>query len=115
MSRDYQEIVQKILNKKFSKKIYSGYDAEDVDAFFDEVINYIEDIDNEMKLVDKNKNELVNKIDELYNLIDQKDQLIKTLQYEIDEYKRDGYSNQRFDSELQNLKKQIDELNKNKK
>ncbi|MCQ2747707.1 MAG: DivIVA domain-containing protein [Mycoplasmoidaceae bacterium] len=36
---------EKILNKKFKKAVFSGYDANDVDSFFDTVITYLENND----------------------------------------------------------------------
>jgi DivIVA domain-containing protein len=36
--------IKEILDKKFNKKIRSGYDPEDVDLFFDEVIKFLQEI-----------------------------------------------------------------------
>ena len=38
------KIVKEILEKKFKKSIFSGYDPFDVDHFFDQVIIYINDM-----------------------------------------------------------------------
>ncbi len=45
-----QEMNEKILNKKFKKTIFSGYETEDVDSFFDLVIEYLKQ--NDKKIVD---------------------------------------------------------------
>ena len=37
------KIVKEILEKKFKKSIFSGYDPFDVDNFFDRIIIYIND------------------------------------------------------------------------
>jgi DivIVA domain-containing protein len=38
------KIVKEILEKKFKKSIFSGYDPFDVDNFFDRMIIYINDL-----------------------------------------------------------------------
>ncbi len=49
-----KEMNEKILNKKFKKTIFSGYETEDVDSFFDEVIEYLKKNDSQIEDLEKN-------------------------------------------------------------
>ena len=44
MNYDFDKEINKILDKVFKKAISTGYDADEVDAFFDEVIDYIKQV-----------------------------------------------------------------------
>lgn len=48
-----QEMNEKILNKKFKKTIFSGYETEDVDSFFDLVIEYLKQNDLKVDSLEK--------------------------------------------------------------
>lgn len=87
------EIVDKILNKKFKKSVFSGYDSTDVDSFFDFVIEHIQ---SNIKLIKSN----ATTISDLEKQVKQL-QLEKTtlqndnnrLNKEVEEYQEEGYGN----------------------
>lgn len=88
-----KEMTEKILNKRFKKAVFSGYDTADVDAFFDFVIEYLKNND---KMVELNKGEaekakaLVKNLQaEIASLQKDKAKLTK----EIEEYQAEGYGN----------------------
>lgn len=54
------EIIKEVLEKKFKKSLFSGYDPLDVDLFFDKVTTYINDL-NEINKNIEDKYDLLNK------------------------------------------------------
>lgn len=92
MDYNFDEKVNKILNKKFASKIHSGYDPEDVDLFFDEVINYIRQVYKLQKniadvLLAKDK-----QIKELEKIVKEQETTLNKQKQELDEYHKEGYS-----------------------
>lgn len=86
-----KEITEKILNKKFKKAVFSGYDAIDVDTFYDSVIEYLKNND---KMVELYKDEATNLKVELQKLKVANNNLEKQnakLQKEVQELKEEGY------------------------
>ena len=49
MNFNFDQKLEEILNKKFKSKIHSGYDPEDVDLFFDDIISYISKVLKKIK------------------------------------------------------------------
>lgn len=99
--------IEKILNKKFNRCIHSGYDPEDVDSFFDEVITFLQEVNviaDELSLTNQN---LVNEIKQLKEQLSQKDQTIQTLTQEIITLKEEGYNNQRINSQVRKLEEAV--------
>lgn len=88
-----QEMNEKILNKKFKKTIFSGYETEDVDSFFDEVIEYLKQ--NDKIITDLNKT-LVSLKEENEQLKNQNVKLVQqtaTYKKMADELQKEGYGN----------------------
>lgn len=88
-----QEMNEKILNKKFKKTIFSGYETEDVDSFFDLVIEYLKQNDKTIEDLQKTLVQLKADNQQL------KEQNLKLVQdankYKIlaSELQKDGYDN----------------------
>ena len=114
MNYNFDKKIFEILNKKFKSRIHSGYDPEDVDIFFDEVIEYIKNVDEYRKTLDDSINNHKHKIDQLNLQINEKDKMINTLQTKIDEMNKEGYSNKYMMNRLDKLETQIQKNNQNK-
>ncbi|MCQ3914359.1 MAG: DivIVA domain-containing protein [Mycoplasmoidaceae bacterium] len=88
-----KEMTEKILNKKFKKAVFSGYDTTDVDSYFDEVIEYLKNNDKMVELYKDDNDKLKNQLKDLMtvnaNLEKEKKKLIR----EIKEYEEEGYGN----------------------
>jgi DivIVA domain-containing protein len=110
MSNTLKQKIQEILNKKFEKKIHSGYDPEDVDLFFDSIISYLNDVNNVVNDLDKSNKDYQEKIKKLNEQIEQKSQTIQLLTEENRILKAEGYGNQKQASELRSLHEQLKEL-----
>lgn len=112
MTNRLDQMKLEILNKKFNKRIHSGYDPDDVDNFFDGVIRYLTELNEQanklMIQAEKNANE--NK--KLNLTIAEKNKEIQMLQRTIDEYHREGYSNQRIQHNQSVLNNRLDEISK---
>ncbi|MBQ0045377.1 MAG: DivIVA domain-containing protein [Mycoplasma sp.] len=87
------EITEKILNKKFKKAVFSGYDTADVDAFFDFVIDYLKNNDKMVELykgdAEKSRALAKNLQAKVISLEKDKAKLTK----EVEEYQAEGYGN----------------------
>ena len=92
MNYNFDKKMDEILNKKFKSKIHSGYDPEDVDKFFDEIINYIRAVNDYRLSIDNTIDNYERKIEHLSNQIKEKDKMINTLQTKVDELNKEGYS-----------------------
>lgn len=86
-----KEMTEKILNKKFKKSVFSGYDTADVDSYFDSVIEYLKNNDKMVELYKDEANKLKGQLKDLLAknnaLIKENDKLAKQVQ----EYKEEGY------------------------
>ena len=88
-----KEMTEKILNKKFKKAVFSGYDSSDVDAFYDQVIEYLKNND---KVLESYKEDTLKYKDQVEKLTSLNDALTKErekLQNTIKEYQEEGYGN----------------------
>lgn len=110
MTNKLDQMMHEILNKKFNKKIHSGYDPEDVDAFFDYVNNYLREINTQANNLLASLQNAQKERDALNIAVNEKNKTIERLQNEIDELKAEGYNNQRLSSELSELKKKIGKI-----
>lgn len=93
MNYDFDAKAEMILNKKFNSKIHAGYDPVDVDTFFDEVIEYIKQVQNFYLETKKSKSVYEQQINELNKTNKLLTETNNKLQSEIDELKKEGYSN----------------------
>jgi DivIVA domain-containing protein len=102
------ELKQKeILEKKFAKSIHAGYDAEDVDVFFDQVIKYLDEVNEITKEVYNQNSFLTQEIKRLQDEIERKNQIIQTNVQELEQLKKEGYSNKRVSDELRSLRDEV--------
>ena len=105
--QDNDKMIDKILNKEFKKAILAGYDAYDVDAFFDSVIEYLKNINSndktfidEINKLHRENKKLQEKLDIKIQELSDKNRLIKQLQDE-------GYSNLHTNRRISNLEDKI--------
>ncbi|MDR3163740.1 MAG: DivIVA domain-containing protein [Mycoplasmataceae bacterium] len=104
--------MEEILNKKFNRRIHSGYDPEDVDSFFDSIIAFLQDVNTVVGELDTHNQNLLIEIKQLKEQLNQKDQTIQTLSQEINTLKSEGYSNQRIGSQLRKMSEDLYKNNK---
>ena len=113
------KIVKEILEKKFKKSIFSGYDPFDVDHFFDQIIIYINDL---LKIKGSLENEIESWEKKYYELLEQKNNLTnqnKILKNEINEYQKEGYGQKHLNRRMDKLEEKyktilLQQQNKNK-
>lgn len=105
--QDNSKMIDKILNKEFKRAILAGYDAQDVDAFFDFVIEYLKKINSndkvfidEINKLNQEKKELQEKLDNKNQELFEKNKLIKQLQDE-------GYGNIHTNRRISNLEEKV--------
>ncbi len=91
-----QEINEKILNKKFKKAVFSGYDSADVDTFFDSVIEYLKNNDKMVELYKKEAEKLKMDIQALKVANNSLEKDNAKLQREIKEFRDEGYGSMRL-------------------
>lgn len=97
-----KEMTDKILNKKFKKSVFSGYDCADVDSYFDQVIQYLQNND---KMVQSYTDDIANLKKQVKQLQIEKETLQKEnakLNKEIEEYQEEGYGNMLLKQRSQN-------------
>ena len=104
------KIAKEILEKKFKKSIFSGYDPFDVDQFFDKIITYLNDL-LEIKVSLENEIELWKK--KYCKLIEQKNNLINQntiLKNEIIEYQKEGYGQKHLNRRIDKLEEKYNTI-----
>ncbi|MDR0740077.1 MAG: DivIVA domain-containing protein [Mycoplasmataceae bacterium] len=114
MPNKIEVMMNEILNKKFSKRIHSGYDPEDVDKFFDYVIAYLREVNGSFNNLQDEFRVMKNEIRSLDEQLKQKNNTIVTLNGQIEYYRVNGYDNQRVSNEMATLRSEIVKL-KNEK
>ncbi|MDR1235082.1 MAG: DivIVA domain-containing protein [Mycoplasmataceae bacterium] len=115
MPNKLEVMMEEILNKKFGKRIHSGYDPEDVDAFFDYVISYLQDVNRDVSSL---QNELKAKdgdVQKLKESLEQKNNTIATLNGQVEYYRANGYDYQRISSEMSSLRDIVNKKESEKK
>lgn len=110
MSNTLKQKIHEILNKKFEKRIHSGYDPEDVDLFFDSVINYLNDVNVIVNELDETNKKYQEQIKSLNEQLERKKQEIGLLVEKNKILESEGYGNQRQASDIRNLHEQIKNL-----
>lgn len=89
--RENKDILFEILEKKFKWSNGTGYDPTDVDKFFDEVMVYLQNVnetlDRKNKEIAQNHETNLKLSREIVNLSEQ----ITTLNNIVQEYKQEGY------------------------
>ncbi|MDR0341061.1 MAG: DivIVA domain-containing protein [Mycoplasmataceae bacterium] len=122
MTNKIELLKKDILEKKFGKKLHAGYDPDEVDYFFDKVIEWLDKISAAFQSEKNNSANLMSKITVLEKELASKDDYIKLLKTENDELKKDGYQNYRRNAEFTEIKnsvsnyadlsKKVEEMNK---
>jgi DivIVA domain-containing protein len=113
MPNKLEVMMNEILQKKFSKRIHSGYDPEDVDKFFDYIISYLDEVNINSNRLHEQLKSLEEDNRKLKEQIEQKNNSINTLNNQVDYYRREGYDHQRLSSEMSHMREKLTELQKN--
>ena len=93
MNYDFDKAINKILDKVFKSTASAGYDADEVDAFFDEIIDYIRGVRELQKTLWV---QLENKDKEIAKLklkIQQIEAEAKKTEERLKDLEAEGYSN----------------------
>ena len=114
MSNRIESLQKEILEKKFKKRIHAGYDPLDVDEFFDKVISYLSELNNHANDIFKQYKDAQTEIQNLKQELAKKEEFIKVLNEEINDYKKNGYTSVRINSKLNSLKEMIEKSNNKK-
>ena len=93
MNYDFDKAINKIRDKVFKKAISTGYDADEVDAFFDEVIDYIKQVRELQKTLSAQLQVKDKEIAKLNSRIQQIENEAKKIEEELSDLKKEGYSN----------------------
>jgi DivIVA domain-containing protein len=112
MDKDILNFQEKILNKKFAKKMTAGYDTTDVDTFFDEVIAFLNKVINSNSMEFVKVAEAEEKYKKLKEELEEKNAYIFTLENENKDLKKDGYANYRTNLQITELKNAVANLSK---
>jgi DivIVA domain-containing protein len=115
MPNKLEVMMDEILQKKFGKRIHSGYDPEDVDHFFDYVITYLNEVNVNVNRLQEELKTQQGDVVKLKEQIEQKNNTINTLNSQIDYFRREGYDHQRHSNEIINLREEIANLKKTEK
>jgi DivIVA domain-containing protein len=107
--------MQEILDKKFEKTIHAGYSPEDVDLFFDQVIEFIKTTNADVNKIYNDYKKMQEEITSLKNIIHQKEQTIKTLSEANKLLHDEGYTNMRTMNEMSEMKKKMAEFENKRK
>jgi DivIVA domain-containing protein len=106
-----KEIQKEIVEKKFNKKTTAGYDPEDVDAFFDKIIDCMGEMENltiSLKAQNEELKEKNLKLEEEFKISSDE---AMTLRHENNDLKKDGYANYRMSEEISRLKSKVKNKN----
>ncbi|XQP55749.1 MAG: DivIVA domain-containing protein [Mycoplasmoidaceae bacterium] len=88
-----EEKVEEIINKKFKKAVFSGYDSVDVDAFFDQVIEYLQNNDKIVKSYKDDMEKMKNEMKKMNSTIESLEKDKAKLKEKVKEYQDEGYDN----------------------
>lgn len=113
MNFNFDQKLEEILNKKFKSKIHSGYDPEDVDLFFDDIISYISKVNEYRKSMDGIVKNYEAKINKLKSDVIEKDKMINTLQSKVDGLVKEGYGNAYLMNRISKIESQVNKNNPN--
>lgn len=105
-------MIEKILDKKFKKSMFAGYEPLDVDGFFDTTITYIREI---MQMNDRLKllnDQLTKKATDLEQKLQSIQLKNSELQSEVEQYLKEGYGQRHLNNKVNNLTKEIQNLKK---
>jgi len=103
---DNQEKIEEILNKKFKKSIFSGYDTLDVDEYFDRVIEYIKNCDKRTKEAEELVATLKLENDKLSQQVAKLSTDLASAETLVKEFKQNGYDNVVIDSKTKTISKE---------
>jgi DivIVA domain-containing protein len=93
MIENIDKITKEILEKKFNKSIHAGYNAEEVDLFFDKVNSYLTQIAQEYKTREEVIASLTIENNKHLSDLDIVLKANDILKAEIATFKKEGYAN----------------------
>lgn len=115
MKDNNKKIFNEILERKFSKNMSAGYDPLEVDIFLDNIRSFLINLDKNERSLDSLIIKKNSEIKELKEIIFQKDDIIKSLNADIESLKRDGYQSQKLLNDVGKLQMAVTELQNDKK
>ncbi len=99
-----------ILSKKFNKNLKAGYDAYEVDKFFDTVNIFLDYIENEYLSLENTANKLFHDKKELIEIINKRERKILMQEKEINDLKDNGYQNQKIIKDISSIQNNLDKI-----
>ncbi|MGL5591322.1 MAG: DivIVA domain-containing protein [Mycoplasmoidaceae bacterium] len=100
MNYKIKNMREEILNKKFRKDLKAGYDAYQVDVFFDTVLSYIKYLENENENAYNIRKNLESENIALRKQLEEIENKRFVAEHELSELKEDGYKNQKIIKDL---------------
>lgn len=115
MFKKNKDIVKMIKEKKFNKELTAGYDALEVDIFLDNVIRYINSLEQENELL---KNKILEREQEIKKTKNNYDNLKRAYDLsksELSKLIEDGYNNQKVIKDISFMRDEIEALKSDKR
>lgn len=114
MKDNIKKLYDEILERKFSKNMSAGYDPLEVDIFLDSIRNFLIKLDKKERSLERIINQKNVEISELKEVINQKENIIKSLNADIESLKQDGYQSQKLLNDVGKLQIAVNELQNGK-
>jgi DivIVA domain-containing protein len=120
-NRGLEKLNEIILNKKFETSKTVGYDPEEVDAFFDQVIEYVNEVKDQVESIYKNNSNLKEQLQFAENKLRALTEEVTILRKDKEYLEGEGYGSlknrndiNRIDQENKELREALKELVKQK-
>lgn len=114
MKDNTKKIFNEILERKFSKNMSAGYDPLEVDIFLDNVRSFLINLDKNERMLESFITKKNVEIKELKEIIGQKDDIIRSLNADIESLRKDGYQSQKLLNDVGKLQMAVTELQNDK-
>lgn len=115
MFKKNKDIITIIKEKKFSKELTAGYDPLEVDIFLDNVMRYVNNLENETKILRDKLLEKEEQIKKIKNEYDNLNSLYKLSKSELNKLIEDGYNNQKVIKDISFMRDEIEALKLDKR
>ena len=100
MNYKIKNITEEILNKKFRKDLRAGYDAYQVDVFFDTVLSYIRYLESEIEDSDNTSKNVKLETDMLKKQLEEIENKRFVADHDVSELKEDEYKSHKITKDL---------------
>lgn len=115
MFKKNKDIVSIIKEKKFNKELTAGYDALEVDMFLDNVIRYINNLEQENEVMKNKINEKDQEIKKIKKDYDNLERAYHLSKSELSKLIEDGYNNQKVIKDISFMRDEIEALKSDKR